>query len=194
MQFGKEVPHCRPRVWVRLPLSFTIETDNFYNNMLNVWKQGCTTQTYRKPYDLLLLVRTTTWYELYQDFLQSHRMILRFHDLFVQILPISKPLATAESDSCDRGWQNPQEHTRSWRTNPLVYFLKLPLQPSTQLDFFNTQLNIISNRLIQFNKDVWFSLLLLNVRWLRRWWRWRNQKLLVAHNCFAHNLLCCSIF
>ena len=120
-------------------------------------------------------------------------MILRFHDLFVQILPISKPLATAESDSCDRGWQNPQEHTRSWRTNPLVYFLKLPLQPSTHLDFFNTQLNDISNRLIQFNKDVWFSLLLLNVRWLRRWWRWRNEKLLVSHNCFVHNLLCCYI-
>ena len=34
-RFGKEVPHCRPRVWVRLPLNFRMKLRPVISIMLN---------------------------------------------------------------------------------------------------------------------------------------------------------------
>ena len=136
MQFGKEVPHYRPRVWVRLPLNFTIETENFYINMLNCLIARLH-YTERKK---------SIWSS---SSCKNHHLIWvvsRFPARSTIDPPLPQPVCKNTSDfqTPRYGWirlvrpwlTNPQEHTRSWRTNPLVYFLKPPLQSSAQLRFF----------------------------------------------------------
>ena len=35
-QFGKEVAHCRPRIWVRLPVNSETEIENCYIDFLKI--------------------------------------------------------------------------------------------------------------------------------------------------------------
>ena len=76
-----------------------------------------------------------------------------------------------------------------------LWFISWSLLFNLQLswDSFNTQMNFISDCLIHFNKDVLFSLLLFNWRWLRRWWRWSFFRLLVAHKNLHTIQICCCI-
>ena len=118
-QFGKEVPHCCPRVWVCLPLISKTETETCYINLMKV--------VYKVTIQRQNII-TKILFFLYEPSLDMSwsRFHLQDPQLILRSTTCLRNLPDFQTPRYNWIWPlqswltNPQEHTRSWRSKPLL--------------------------------------------------------------------------
>ena len=168
-RFGKEVPHFRPRVWVRLPLNFKLKLRPVISIMLN----SLFTRLQYKDRNLIPKIFFFS-YEPSLDLsssripLQDSQTIHRFHDLFAKLSQF--PNSTLRLNlSCNRDWQT-RKNTPVLEGQTTWFFLETPFCIFNSARSLIVPLNVISMIPLS-NEQEWLCVDVLVPKWLRRWWR-----------------------